>query len=149
MLSKAHPITNLFETLEHDPINYLRRVQDLMEHEPVVPPEPDLVSIYNIPGPTPSIESMMELNLDKINSSSVGRYKSAFYDLGSFVAKNHISVSFPGLTNYKKKYTKDQCCSWFSQHKSSPKREMVQLLSAIQAQSKPSERQWIIEVTNG
>lgn len=149
MLSQAHPISILFETIEQQPMNYLQAIEELMVNVPVIPPKLDLATKFNVHRPSPAVESTMELDLQKINSSSLDRYKSAFYKLYEFVTKSKIFVSFPGLNNYKRKYTKDQCCSWFSQHHSSSKQELVQVLSAIEAQSKPSDRQWIIEVTNG
>lgn len=39
MLTQAHPFTNLFETIEAEPMNYLSAVQDLMVTDPTVPPE--------------------------------------------------------------------------------------------------------------
>ncbi len=151
MLSQAHPYTNLFETIEHEPMNYIQAVQDLMMKEPSLPPETVDVP-YEEHTPLFGIK-LMKLDLQRIDEISLSRYKSAFYQLGKFAKKRNVEVSFPGLDMYKQIYNKDQCCSWFSQHKTNPstnaRLEMIQLLAAVKSQVKPSKNKWIIEVTEG
>lgn len=149
MLSQAHPYTDLFETIEKEPMNYIKAVTELMMNNPSVPPETVEIP-YEEQKPAFGTK-VMKLNLQKINEKSLARYKSAFYQLGKFSNQRNVEVSFPGLNMYKQIYNKDQCCSWFSQHKTDPstnaKLEMIQLLAAIESQTKPSADKWVIEVT--
>jgi hypothetical protein len=133
MLSQAQPIIELFETASTEPINYLQALQKLLE--PVVPPEVDP-------------NKMMTLQMDRINRSSIGRYKSAFYSFAEKVRNKEMSVSFDGLGYFKEKFTKDKCCSWFSQHNSHPERELIQLLSAIESQSLRTRNHYHIKMVD-
>lgn len=150
MLSKAHPYSNLFETIETQPMNYIQAVQDLM----LTPTEPPEAVDTSKEERKPLFGDIhMKLDLQRIDENSLSRYKSAFYQLGKFANKRNVEVSFPGLDKYNQIYKKDQCCSWFSQHKTDPstnaKLEMIQLLAAIESQTKRSLVNWVIEVTEG
>lgn len=140
MLSKANPITTLFETIDIQPLNYIQVLQDLML-QPSVPPEYEYPSV--------SQKSIMKLDLTKIDRNSIKTYRSAFHKLANFVVQGKTAVTFPGLDYALNTYTKTPCCSWSCLHESSPKPDLLQLLTAIRSQSKPSEQLYVIEVVDG
>jgi hypothetical protein len=133
MLSQRQPINELFETAFTQPMNYVQAMQRLIE--PSVPPEIDPTRVMN-------------LRMSRINTTSIDRYKSAFYNLAEKVRskENNVQVFFEGLDYYRQKYTKEKCCTWFSQHKSHPERELILLLSAIESQSREETNQYVIKL---
>ena len=126
MLSHAHPITNLFETIDTKPMNYLQAVQELMVADPSVPPEYQDTRYEETTTPIMA-ESEMVLDMNKIDKKSIRRYRSAFHKLGEFVARGKTEVIFPGLDAALKLNTKSPCCTWSCLHLPSPKRELMQL----------------------